>query len=120
MNSVALLVERREPPTGESVQAWLSQEFSECRTGQSRPIRVAYHGSASFHSVELPYLLVCCSTSTDPGADERIRQSHFVDWSRNLSQLSAAARAIIPGLRDLTRPERNNLRQYYRKLYRKA
>lgn len=119
MNSPALLIDTREKPTGESLQAWLNQELSSCRTGQSKSINLVYHTSSNFHMSDSLDVLICGSPSTDPGANLKFRETYLVEWSQNLSQLSAAARAIIPGLRNLTNSERKNLQHYYRKLYRK-
>jgi hypothetical protein len=119
MNSGILLIETPERPTGESLQMWLNQELSACRTGESKPVNVVYHTSSNFQDASPPDLLTFGLAPTDPGASDRVREPFFADWARNLSQLNAVAREIIPGLRNLTTSERNNLRQHYRTLCRK-
>ena len=119
MNSSSLLIETQEKPTGQSLQAWLYQEFSARRTGESKLVNVVYHTSSQFQVTCSPELLIFGSVPTDPGASNRVAETFFVDWTRNLSQLNAVAKEMIPGLRDLTTSERNNLRRYYQKLCRK-
>lgn len=119
MNSGSLVIETEEKPTGESLQAWLNQELSGRRTGESKSVNVVYHTSSQFQVAGSREPLIFGSVPTDPGASNRVPETFFVDWTRNLSQLNAVAKEIIPGLRDLTTSERNNLRQYYRKLCRK-
>jgi hypothetical protein len=119
MNSGTLLIEAEERPTGESLHAWLNQELSTCRTGESKSVNVVYHTPSKFQLGSPLDLLIVGVAATDPGASNRGRPTFFADWTLNLSELNTVAREIIPGLRDLTSPERNNLRQYYRKLCRK-
>lgn len=56
---------------------------------------------------------------------ERLKESgqHQVPTKtdiENFAQLALVAKAVIPDLRDMTAAEGVNLRQYYKKLYRKV
>lgn len=109
-----------EPPTGMSIQAWLAESYSDRLTGQSAQLGWVHYTLYSQQSEVSPYVYVINTVATDPGASHRAREIGLADWSRNLAHLTTTAKAVIPGLRDLTPPERKNLRQYYRTLYRKA
>jgi hypothetical protein len=142
--SSSLAVSGPEPSTGTSYQDWFQGELSNFRTGQSYYSHACSNSNTldSFRKSDGPlYNLVIadpmfcgmiavasCMKSdisifdlviTDPGAQNRSRGQNFVEWSKNLAQLSAAAKAIIPELRQMNVQEQRNLRQYYRKLYRK-
>jgi hypothetical protein len=118
---MAAMVKNPEPQTGVSIPMWFDQTVADQLTGESAPSGVLYcnslheysHG-AEFHAQVWDFAL------TDAGASQRTRQVGVVDWSRNLAGLTAVAEAVIPGLREPSPAERKNLRQYYRKLFRKA
>lgn len=120
--SMPTMVKNPEPQTGVSIPVWFNQQVSEQLTGKSTPTGVIYCNLSQEYCqrVEFFYAQVWDFVLTDPGASQRKREVGVVNWSRNLAQLTAVAKAIIPGLREPSSSERNNLRQYYRKLFRKA
>jgi hypothetical protein len=68
----------------------------------------------------LPSVIASRLDVTDPQAGLRLKEPQLLNWSRNLHGLNTVAGMIIPGLREITEPEQRNLRNIYRKLYRKA
>lgn len=59
-------------------------------------------------------------TATDPGAQRRSFGLQTSELAKNLSEFVAVAELLIPGLREMTLAERGNLRQYYKRVYRKV
>jgi hypothetical protein len=119
MMSPAMAVRTEEPATGVSVRDWFCEDYSVHMTGQSYPTTLI-SGLKPFEKWGEFDLLMCGVTMTDPGAEKRVQNYQLVDWSKNLARLGAVAKAIIPELRAMTSQEQTNLRQYYRKLYRKV
>lgn len=104
-----------QPATGQSFQCWLNAELSACGTGITFPFKLKY----SIDPDDLPAVTYWCDV-TDPEAGSRLKQSELLNWTKNLHALNVVAGIIIPGIRELTEPEQHNLRNIYRKLYRKA
>lgn len=121
---MVLEVDIAEPGTGidasELLRARLQEPFP--ATNQSPPARVIYVGRRPSHAgIAGANFLLTLDNITDPNAQTRFsRRSPVEEMAQNLGSLSAAAKIIIPGLRDLTAPEQANLRHYYKKLYRKV
>jgi hypothetical protein len=72
-------------------------------------------------SNDVPMFWPLCNISmTDSDALQRTAQSEFGAMAQNLAHLSSAAKAIFPGMRGLTKGESENLRSYYKKIFRTA
>jgi hypothetical protein len=141
--SAELAIRNVQPDTGASYCEWYTREFSRPLTGQSYPSlvlmgcdldRLATFESAIIFDISMDSGIsglsvldsvgnlddaILSMVVTDPGAQNRLREHHLVEWSKNLAHLSAVAQEIIPELRPMTAPERRSLGKYYNKLYRK-
>jgi hypothetical protein len=112
-----------QPGTGMSSYDWFDAILSDyqSQTGRSVPAKLVYVEyrfdpgaiGESGLSQELENI-------TDPNASKRVIHREITGMVQNLAQLSFVAKRIIPGLRELTSAEQGNLRQYYKKLYRKV
>jgi len=58
--------------------------------------------------------------ATDPGAQRRSFGLQTSELAKNWWQLATVAEVLIPGLREMTLAEKENLRQYYKRVYRKV
>ena len=120
-----------ERETGVALGDWLRGQTADHRSGRGQQFNakviwmpskdkpLAVPVSRGTMSVQTE-LLEQEESITDPNAQNRVLESHFVSMARNFAQLALVAKAVIPDLRDMTASERANLRQYSRKLYRKV
>lgn len=121
MIAPAQLTVGTEPATGQSFECWFNEELSARGTGGASHVTLTYLQADSSNDLEgLPLLIARRNSVTDPEASFRFKHGELLGWTKNLHKLSAVATMIFPGIRPLTEPERRNLRNLYRKLYRKA
>jgi hypothetical protein len=113
------LTVRAEPATGQSFECWLTEGLSTSGTGGVSRFSITYQANVS-ESNRLPTLIAHRHGITGPEAGFRLRESELLNWTKNLYALNTVAGMIFPGIRELTEPEQRNLRNIYRKLYRKA
>ena len=109
-----------QPATGQSFDCWLNEELSARGTGDVSHVTLTYLRPDSIDVGSLASLIARRHSVTDPEAGFRFKHGELLGWTKNLHELSAAATMIFPGIRPLTEPEQRNLRNLYRKLYRKA
>lgn len=109
-----------EPATGQSFECWFNEELSARGTGGVSYVTLTYLQADSNDPESLPSLIARRDSVTDPEAGFRFKHDELLGWTKNLHGLSAVATMIFPGIRPLTEPEQRNLRNLYRKLYRKA
>ncbi|MCH7986191.1 MAG: hypothetical protein IH847_06370 [Acidobacteria bacterium] len=112
-----------EHGTGTRFEDWLCAEMADHRSGLDQ----RFEGKLSYALLSTGTMSTLADlledeegNITDPGAQGRVVEGHLADMARNLGQLALVAKALIPDLRDMTASERRNLRQYYKKLYRKV
>jgi hypothetical protein len=119
----------RERATGQSAPMWFGDKMELAEKGLTGEAVLIVLNSDPFlgnalgfyPSDPLEQLTVTYYTGmTDPDANFRVRDSHLLAWSQNLSNLGTVARMVIPGLRELTQPEQDGLRQYRKRLFRKV
>jgi hypothetical protein len=113
------LTVRAEPATGQSFECWLNEGLSTSGTGCLSRYTLTYQASISEWN-EVPSLIAHRHGITDPEAGIRLKESELLSWTKNLHGLNTVAGMIFPGIRELTEPEQRNLRNIYRKLYRKV
>ena len=111
-----------ERATGTPPHEWLGDQLAESRTTTDQPLaaRLIYWGPKFRVEVAQTDIFEQVESITDPNALKRFIGHGIAEMVRNLSKLTFAARLVIPGLREMTPAEHHNLRQYYKKLYRKA
>lgn len=109
-----------QPATGQSFECWLNEELSARGTGSVSLFKLTYWQTDSNDQQSLPSLIARRHNVTDPEAGFRFKQGELLSWTKDLHSLNTVAGMIFPGIRELTEPEQRNLRNVYRKLYRKA
>jgi hypothetical protein len=108
--------------TGVGVSDWLHACLADrqLRTAQPLSARIIYFGPSSLIEETQSDLLQQVGSITDPNAQKRFVKHDTTEMAKSLSDFAFAAKLVIPGLRNLTPVEQGNLRQYYKRLYRKA
>lgn len=117
--SAAQVVDCFESTTGDSASEVLASYLFDAfnRTDQRLP-KIEYVRLKTSHAPGV--WAERADDITDADAVRRTLQGSFVVMAGQLSHLSNAARAMFPGMRSLTKPESENLRSYYKKVFRKA
>lgn len=120
--SALVELEPAERGTGTGLLEWLRTQWEdiESRTGKPLPARIMYFGPDFGAEAALSDLIDRGKGLTDPNAQKRFIGHGVPQMAQSLSQLAFSARLLIPGMRDMTPAERANLRQYYKRIYRKA
>jgi hypothetical protein len=115
-------LESAERGTGTGLCEWVCTQLINfrSRTGQPLPARIVYVGPERFAEGSQTDLIEQINSITDPRAQKRFVRADITEMAGSLSQLAVAAKTVIPGLRDMTPAEQGNLREYYKRLYRKA
>lgn len=111
-----------ERATGTGLHDWLRAQLADfqSRTAQPLPARIIYFGPSFLVEAEQGELIEQVGSITDPHAQKRFIGHGVIEIAQSLSQLTFAAKLVIPGLRDMTPAELGDLRQYYKRFYRKA
>jgi hypothetical protein len=114
--------ELAERGTGTGLYDWLRTQLADfqSRTAQPLPARIIYFGPSFLVEAAQGDLIEQMESITDPNAQKRFIGHGITEMAHTLSQFAFAARLVIPGLRDMTPAELENLRQYYKRFYRKA
>lgn len=115
-------LEPAERGTGVGLYDWLRAHMEDCqlRTAQPLPARIVYFGPSFLVEAAQSDLIEQVESITDPNAQKRFIGHGTTEMAQSLTQFAFAAKLVIPGLRDMTPAEQENLRQYYKRLYRKA
>src|SRR5712691_1785177 len=114
--------ELTERGTGVGLYDWLRACLADLplRTAQPLPARIIYSGPSFLVEAAQSALIEQEESITDPNAQKRFIGYGITEMAQSLSDFAFAAKIVIPGLRDMTPAEQANLRQYYKRLYRKA
>ncbi len=120
--SALMELELAERGTGRGLNDWLRAQLAdfECRTAQPLPARIIYFGPSFHVEAAQTDFIEQVESITDPNAQKRFIGHGLTQMAQSLSQLAFAAKLLIPDLRDMTPGEQANLRQYYKRFYRKA
>jgi len=116
--SALMELEVADRRTGIGLHDWL-RDF-QAGTAQALPATIIYSGPAYPIEAAPSYLIEQTESITDPNAQKRFTGHGIAEMAQSLSQFAFAAERLIPGLRDMTPAEQQNLRKYYKRLYRKV
>jgi hypothetical protein len=108
--------------TGIRSYDWLGAQFEDTgsRTSRFLPASIIYFVHDLRPDAAQSYLIDRAESVTDPNAQKRFIGPGLTQMAQSLSQLANIAGVVIPGLREMAPAERANLRQYYKRIYRKA
>jgi hypothetical protein len=115
-------LEAADRGTGTDLYGWLHTQLMDLhsRTDQPLPAKIIYSGPISVFETTQTDFGERVENITDPNAQKRSAGHGVTEMALDLSRLASAARLLIPGLRDMTSAEKANLRQYYKRFYRKG